>query len=274
MLPVLRSSMPAEFGTYHEPFLGGGALLFHILAGSPGQKCRVSDLNPDLILAYTTIRDRVGDLVSSLKDRARKYARDPSAYYYHVRGSSPRSRVEKVSRLIFLNRTCFNGLYRVNSKGGFNVPWGRYAKPNIVGDENLRSISSILRAGRVEISRCDFLSVADHVSKGDFVYFDPPYVPVSSTASFTQYTRSGFGPEDLRRLARLCADLDERGAYVMLSNSHLDEVSRLFTKGWRKQKIPAARCINSDSTKRSGHYELLVTNYLPGAGAGGPGRGR
>lgn len=261
LLPILEQNLPSQFGTYHEPFLGGGAVLLRVLALSPESKCRVSDLNSDLILTYVTVRDRVDALIESLKCHASGYAGDSKEYYYRIRDADPGDQIEKASRLIFLNRTCFNGLYRVNSRGKFNVPLGRYAKPNIVNEENLRAVSRILRSSDVDISCRDFLSVSEDVSEGDFVYFDPPYRPVSSTASFTSYTERDFGDGDLRRLVRLCTDLDKKGAKVMFSNSDSDEVSGLFGRGWRIRRIAANRTVNSDSGKRTGHRELLITNY-------------
>ena len=149
LIPILNENLSKSFGTYFEPFLGGGALLFHILTERKGQKCSISDLNSDLVLTYTTIRDRIDELISSLKNHEKNYHKDSKSYYYSVRESNPRSEIEKTSRLLFMNRTCFNGLYRVNSKGKFNVPLGRYTNPNIVNEENLRSVSSILQSSKV-----------------------------------------------------------------------------------------------------------------------------
>ena len=262
LIPILNENLPKTMGTYHEPFLGGGALLFHILSERDGQKCGISDLNSDLVLTYTTIRDKVNDLIHSLKTHSKNYQKDSKSYYYEVRESSPRSAVEKTSRLLFLNRTCFNGLYRVNSKGKFNVPLGRYTNPNIVNEENLRSVSHILQSRQVSIKCRDFESVLDDAKKGDLVYFDPPYQPVSDTANFTSYTHKSFTISDLKRLANLCLDLDSKGCKVLLSNSDSKEVSNMFTdKQWKIKKIEANRSINSNSKKRTGHYELLIKNY-------------
>ncbi len=261
LLSTLEQCIPSKFATYYEPFLGGGAMLFHILTLSSKQKCKASDLNSDLVLTYVTIRDMVEDLISSLRAHARGYANDSKTYYYSVREASPMSQVEKASRLIFLNRTCFNGLYRVNSRGKFNVPLGKYTNPNIVNEDNLRAVSRILQPSGVDISCRDFSSILSDVSKDDFVYLDPPYQPVSDTANFTSYTDHDFGYEDLRRLAQLCVSLDKKGAKVMLSNSDSKEVSMLFPEKWNMQRIAANRAINSDSKKRTGHCELLITNY-------------
>lgn len=262
LIPILHQNLPEAFGTYYEPFLGGGALLFHILTDKNGQKCSISDLNSDLVLAYTTIRDRIDALISSLKNHEKNYQKDSKSYYYSVRESNPRNEVEKTSRLIFLNRTCFNGLYRVNSKGKFNVPLGKYTNPNIVNEENLRAVSSILQTNRISIKCRDFESVLRDAKKGDLVYFDPPYQPVSSTANFTSYTTKDFTYDDLTRLAELCLKLDSKECHVLLSNSDSKEVSDIFAKKpWKITRIEANRSINSNSKKRTGHFELLIKNY-------------
>ncbi len=262
LIPILNENMPKSFGTYYEPFIGGGALLFHILTDRDDQKCSISDLNSDLVLAYTTIRDRIDDLISSLKSHEKNYQKDSKSYYYSVRESNPRSEIEKTSRLLFLNRTCFNGLYRVNSKGKFNVPLGRYTNPNIVNEDNLRSVSDILQASKVSIKCRDFGAVLSDAKKGDLVYFDPPYQPVSDTANFTSYTNKDFTDKDLERLADLCNKLDSKGCKVLLSNSDSKQVSDMFSaKPWKVSKIQANRSINSNSKKRTGHFELLIKNY-------------
>ena len=262
LIPILNESLPESFGTYYEPFLGGGALLFHILTERNGQRCSISDLNSDLVLAYTTIRNRIDELISSLKVHERNYKKKSKSYYYSVRESNPRSEIEKTSRLLFLNRTCFNGLYRVNSKGKFNVPLGKYTNPNIVNEENLRAVSDILQSSRVAIKCRDFESVLQDAKKGDLVYFDPPYQPVSNTANFTSYTNKDFTIDDLDRLAKLCKKLDSKGCNVLLSNSDSKEVEDMFSnKSWKVNKIQANRSINSNSKKRTGHFELLIKNY-------------
>ncbi|EGP94362.1 DNA adenine methylase [Nitrosarchaeum koreense] len=262
LIPILHQNLPGAFGTYYEPFLGGGALLFHILTDKNGQKCSISDLNSDLVLAYTTIRDRIDALISSLKSHEKNYQKDSKSYYYSVRESNPRNEVEKTSRLIFLNRTCFNGLYRVNSKGKFNVPLGKYTNPNIVNEENIRAVSSILQTNRISIKCRDFESVLRDAKKGDLVYFDPPYQPVSSTANFTSYTTKDFTYDDLTRLAELCLKLDSKECHVLLSNSDSKEVSDIFAKKpWKITRIEVNRSINSNSKKRTGHFELLIKNY-------------
>ena len=262
LIPILNQNLPEYFGTYYEPFLGGGALLFHILTDKNGQKCSISDLNSDLVLAYTTIRDRIDALIISLKNHEKNYQKNPESYYYSIRENNPRSAIEKTSRLLFLNRTCFNGLYRVNSKGKFNVPLGKYSNPNIVNEENLRAVSNILQSSRVSIKCRDFEAVLRDAKKGDLVYFDPPYQPVSATSNFTSYTNKDFTYDDLTRLSELCLKLDSRGCNVLLSNSDSKEVADIFDKNtWKITRIEANRSINSNSKKRTGHFELLIKNY-------------
>ncbi|HUT06031.1 MAG TPA: DNA adenine methylase [Nitrosopumilaceae archaeon] len=262
LIPILNESLPPSMGTYFEPFLGGGALLFHILTERSDQRCGISDLNADLVLAYTIIRDKTDELITSLKNHQKNYQKDSKSYYYFIRDSNPKSAVEKTSRLLFLNRTCFNGLYRVNMKGKFNVPLGRYTNPNIVNEENIHSVSRVLQSRKVSIKCRDFDAILVDAKKDDFVYFDPPYQPVSSTANFTSYTNKSFTYGDLQRLAKLCLKLDSKGCKVMLSNSNSQEVADMFSgKQWKLKKIAANRSINSDSKKRTGHFELLIKNY-------------
>ncbi len=261
LIPTLSKHFPKSYGTYFEPFLGGGAVLFHLLSENPSQKCSVSDLNSDLVLSYITIRDKVEDLIASLKKHSKNYFVDKSTYYYEVRGKEPKDQIAKTSRLIFLNRTCFNGLYRVNSKGKFNVPLGRYSNPNIVNEENLRTISRSLQSRKISIKCQDFSSVLDQAKKGDFVYFDPPYQPVSKTANFTSYTNRDFNLDDLKRLAELCYDLDSKECKVVLSNSNTKDVKSFFDKSWKVKEVEVNRAINSDSKKRTGHSELVVKNF-------------
>ena len=262
LIPILNENLPETFGTYFEPFLGGGALLFHMLTERNGQKCSISDLNADLILSYATVRDRIDELIVSLKNHEKKYQKDSKSYYYSIRESNPRGEIEKTSRLLFLNRTCFNGLYRVNSKGKFNVPLGKYTNPNIVNEENLRSVSNFLQSNKISIQCRDFQKVLRDAKKGDLVYFDPPYQPISETANFTSYTNKDFTKDDLERLAKICINLDAKGCNVLLSNSDSKLVEDMFSeKPWKVSKIQANRSINSNSKKRTGHFELLIKNY-------------
>ncbi len=261
IISELRAHIPDSFGTYYEPFVGGGAMAFSILADNARTPCSLSDLNSDLIITYVTVRDRVEELISSLRVHERNYAQDPRAYYYATRASAPRTQVAKAARLLFLNKTCFNGLYRVNSNGQFNVPMGRYTNPNIVNADALRSASRILRSRRISIKCADFTAVLRTARRGDFVYFDPPYQPASRTASFTSYTSMDFGAQDLARLAETCNKLSERGCYVLVSNSDTRNVHATFDADWSVGRLRAKRAINSVGSSRNGHSELLIQNY-------------
>jgi DNA adenine methylase len=262
LMQELENNFPNQFGTYHEPFLGGGAVMFNLLSKEPRLSCNVSDFNSDLILAYVTIRDKLGKLIESLENHSKNYHKDSTEYYYQVRKQEPKQQIEKVSRLIFLNRTCFNGLYRVNKKGQFNVPLGRYTNPNIINKENLTAVSKVLQSKKIKISCRDFEAILDDAKKSDLVYFDPPYQPVSSTANFTSYTHRDFIEDDLERLADLANQLTSKGCFVLLSNSNSKVVKEYFSsKHWSINTIDANRAINSNSKKRTGHKEIIIKNY-------------
>lgn len=236
-------------------------MAFSILSKNSRTPCMLSDLNSDLVLTYVTVRDRVEALITSLKKHAANYALDPKIYYYAVRAATPRSQIEKASRLLFLNKTCFNGLYRVNSEGRFNVPIGSYANPNIVNGDALRTASKTLSSSKISIKCSDFTSILRTAKRGDFVYFDPPYQPVSRTASFTSYTRMDFGMRDFERLAQACEKLAKRGCYVLVSNSDVQDVRQTFAGDWSVGQLQAKRTINSVASSRKGFSELLIQNY-------------
>lgn len=262
LIPIITSHIPNKFERYFEPFLGGGAVFFHLISQDKKSKWFISDLNSDLVLSYITIRDNIKELISSLEFHAKNYAKNSSVYYYKIRENNPKNQVDKVSRLIFLNKTCFNGLYRVNSKGKFNVPLGKYINPNIVNKENLLAVSKTLQSKDIIIKCQDFEDALKSAGSDDFVYLDPPYQPVSTTASFTSYTDNNFDFTDQKRLFVKFKSLDKRGVKVLLSNSKSTEILELF----REFKdgiveINANRFINSVSQKRTGHTELLIKNY-------------
>jgi DNA adenine methylase len=262
LLPIITRHIPTKFERYFEPFLGGGAVFFSFLSKERKTKWFVSDLNSDLVLSYITIRDKVKELISSLEIHAENYSKNQSVYYYKIRETEPKSEVDRVSRLIFLNKTCFNGLYRVNSKGKFNVPVGRYINPNIVNKENLLEISRVLQSKSISIKCQDFEDALKEVESGDFVYLDPPYHPTSTTSNFTSYTDTDFDFTDQRRLFTKFKSLDKKGVKILLSNSKSEEIIQLF-KEFRDGiiEINANRFINSVSQKRTGHTELLIKNY-------------
>ena len=262
LMQDLENNFPKQFTTYHEPFLGGGAVMFNLLTKKSQLSCNVSDFNSDLILAYVTIRDKLEKLIESLENHSKNYHKNSTEYYYEVRKQEPKQQIEKVSRLLFLNKTCFNGLYRVNKKGQFNVPLGRYTNPNIVNKENLTAVSKTLQSKKIKISCRDFEAVLGDAKKGDLVYFDPPYQPVSSTANFTSYTHRDFTEDDLERLAKLADKLHSKGCYVLLSNSNSKTVKDFFSKKyWKISSINVNRAINSNAQKRTGHKEIIIKNY-------------
>lgn len=261
MIPYLDECSPKEFGRCIEPFLGGGALMLHLLQKKPEVKYVGLDINQDLILAYSVVRDSVDDLIRSLREHERSYHEDPARYYYMVRSTGPLGNIERISRMIFLNKTCFNGLYRVNSKGEFNVPLGSYTNPRIVDSENLRAVSGLLRSGDVSLKCSDFGGVLDVARTGDFVYFDPPYYPINKSASFTSYASGGFTHKDLLRLSGVCSRLADRGCHVMVSNSDSEVVRNAFCADrWNVRSVASARVINSNGSGRMGHCDLLITN--------------
>ncbi len=243
-------------GRYFEPFVGGGAVFFDLLP----QKASLSDMNGELVTTYNVIRDDVDALISSLKKH--KYEKN---YFLKVRSQDPKklTQIEIASRFIFLNRTGFNGMYRVNSSGQFNVPFGAYTNPIICDEENLRRVSHALSG--VEIKQQDYKEVLKKAKKGDFVYFDPPYDPVSKTASFTSYTADGFGDEQQIELRDTFLELHKRGCFLMLSNSNTPFINKIYGEiqkyGVRITKVEAGRAINSKSSGRGKIEEVLVTNY-------------
>jgi DNA adenine methylase len=240
-----------QYPCYHEPFLGGGAVFFRL---APGQAV-LSDSNHELIEAYRAIRDRCPELMEVLK-------RIPLGReaYYTVRKMDPMamSALERAARTIYLNRTCYNGLFRVNRHGQFNVPYGQYAKPSIFNEDVLFAAESALQG--VEICHEDFSGVLARAKTGDFIYFDPPYHPVSSTAYFTAYTSGAFNEQEQRRLFDVFTELDRRGCLVMLSNSATPFIEALYDD-YPRVKVTAKRVINCQSAKRGDVCELVIRNY-------------
>jgi len=240
--------------TYFEPFVGGGAVFFDLLPS----KAFLSDLNQELAATYNVIKNDVEKLIVSLK----KHKTDKE-YFLKVRAQdiNKLSDLSIASRFIFLNRTCFNGMYRVNSSGGFNVPYGKYTNPKICDSDNLRRVSKALQ--NVEIKHQDYKAILKKAKKGDFIYFDPPYYPVSKTASFTSYTKEGFLDKEQLELRDAFVELSKRGCFVMLSNSDTPFINEIYSnlKGIRINKVSAGRVINSKGTGRGKVTEVLVTNY-------------
>jgi len=259
LIPQLVPKRPASFGAYHEPFVGGGALFFalHRAGLLEGKQVVLSDVNDELIDTYTAIRNQVARVIDLLKEHQDKHDKD---YYYEIRDLKLTHKAERAARMIYLNKTGFNGLYRVNRKGQFNVPLGRYVNPTICDEENLRAASRALRQAEIETTPFD--AVLKRARRGDFVYFDPPYVPVSDTANFVGYAKDGFGRADQKSLAQLFRELKRRGVHVMLSNSDTPEVEKLY-KGLRQDRVLARRQVNSRKDRRGPVGELVVLGYEP-----------
>ena len=240
--------------TYYEPFVGGGAVFFDLLP----ERAELSDLNRELVITYNVIKNNIDELIFSLKQHI--YDKE---YYLEVRAKNVNklSDIEVASRFIFLNRTGFNGLYRVNKKGQFNVPFGRYSNPVICDEENLRRVSRELQ--NVIIKHQDYTSVLKNAQKGDFIYFDPPYYPLNRTSSFTAYTSESFLEKEQTELRDTFVELHKRGCYIMLSNSDTPFINDLYSEidGATIHKITAGRAINSKGSGRGKITELLVTNY-------------
>lgn len=256
LLASFEPLLPESFSRYFEPFTGGGALYFHLYNNRPAFKATLCDLNAELISCYTVVRDQVEELMQELQKH-----RNEESYYYEVRAADPKTltQVERAARLIFLNKTCFNGLYRVNSKGQFNVPFGRYANPRYCDETNLRACSAALK--KVDLQCRSFDGVLANAKKGDFVYFDPPYHPLSPTANFTSYTSGSFSPADQERLAEVFDKLARRGCLVMLSNSDTEFIRALYAD-YQVSTVSALRAINCKGTGRGKVSEVVVTNYL------------
>lgn len=258
LLDEIRPLLPKRINSYCEPFLGGGAVLFSIQPS----KAIVNDLNGDLITVYETIRDDVESLIESLEKHE-----NTSEYFYAIRDMDRNkeayqamSKVERASRLIYLNKTCFNGLFRVNSAGEFNSPFGHYKNPNIVNEPVLRAVSKYLSSSKITFCNEDFAVTLDRIGKGGFVYLDPPYDPVSDTASFTGYNKGGFDRNEQIRLKECCDELTRRGIKFMLSNSATDFIKELY-KEYDISIVQAKRAINSDASKRGAIEEVLIRNY-------------
>lgn len=251
----LIKNMPKSYNRYFEPFIGGGALFFELQP----EQAYISDMNEELINLYSVVRNNVYELIKNLsKHEVSK------EYFLEIRNIdrteqyTELSDVERASRFIYLNRTCFNGMYRVNSQGQFNVPFGYYKNPRIIDENNLLNCSELLK--KTEIKCADFSEILTKVKKGDFVYFDPPYVPLNETSSFTSYTKDGFDIDMQFKLRDVCDELATMGVKFMLSNSDTKLVNELYAN-YEIKKVFASRQINANADGRGKITEVLVRNY-------------
>jgi len=258
LLPQILPLIPKRMTAYCEPFLGGGAVLFALQP----KRVLVNDLNQDLITVYRVIKEDADALIEHLS----RHENTPE-YFYRIRdldrdkeAYAAMSDVEKASRLLYLNKTCYNGLFRVNASGAFNSPYGHYRRPNIVNEQTIRGVSRYFNSCDITFFSGDFASVLEQVPKGGFVYLDPPYDPVSDTASFTGYNRGGFGREEQVRLKECCDALTARGVKFLLSNSATPFIRELYGS-YRVSIVQARRAVNSVASRRGAIEEVLVRNY-------------
>jgi DNA adenine methylase len=289
LLPELRPFYPPSFARYFEPFLGSGAVFLdlHNAGLLDGREVHLSDINADVIGCYLAVRDGVEAVIAALGRHERSYRAGGAEHFYRVRDRefNPARREihasgdpaaaytpDLAAMLIFLNRTGFNGLFRVNARGGFNVPHGRNVNPRICDGDNLRGWSGLLRRRGLHLGVCGFEIALERAGRGDFVYLDPPYAPLSGTARFTSYTASGFDGNEQKRLQREVLRLTARGASVLLSNSAAPQIRALYARDRRAVKaglqastVAARRAINSRAASRGPVPEYLITNVKPAA---------
>jgi DNA adenine methylase len=250
LLEAIRRRLPDQIDTYYEPFVGGGAVFFSLAMEKRFRRAVLSDQNSELIETYTAVRDDVDAVIREL----RKF-RHSEEDYYRVRATEPRTPARRAARMIYLNRTGYNGLYRVNRSGKFNVPYGRYVRPNICDEERLYAVSEALSGVRLQVA--DFADTVKRAKPGDVVYFDPPYVPVSATARFAEYHHTAFGDAEHERLADLFGRLWEGGVHAVLSNSDTPRTRKLYAR-YLHEFVSARRSINSAPRGRGVTSELLV----------------
>ena len=288
LLPVLRTYYPRVIRGYHEPFLGSGAVYFDLTAAGrlPGTPVWLSDENPDLVGCYCRVRDSVDAVIAALERLAAGHAEGGRDFYYEVRdgrfnparagwmarGGDPNAySIELAAELLYLNRTGYNGLFRLNRRGGYNVPAGRYERPRIVNHDRLRAASAALSADGVSLQCAPFDAAARRMRRGHFAYFDPPYAPLGRTSNFRQYTAGGFSDADQTRLSELAVSLSSRGVHVLLSNSGAESIRHLYggrimaSAGLEVRRVSARRAINTRADRRGLVEEVVVSNLRPSA---------
>jgi DNA adenine methylase len=285
---LLSESFPPEFhlnkGNYFEPFVGGGALALslgnqRLEDGVTGTRININDMNPDLVKTYRVIRDSLPDLIHKLDSISSEFLglgmpaektdepgeenpehpKSRADYFYEMRAHEPTSDIETAARLIFLNKTCFNGLWRVNSKGKFNVPYGHHKNPSLYDLANLKECSRRLQGA--EITHLEFHEVVSSAKQYDLVYFDPPYIPLNPTSSFSQYSKNDFGLDDQEKLAKTIQDLTDRGVFVILSNSDTPQTREVFSGAVSLRRLLMSRFISASASKRNAVYEVIGTNF-------------
>jgi DNA adenine methylase len=257
IMPEIVKHLPKNIKTYIEPFIGGGAVLFFLQP----KKAIINDFNSELVNVYRIVRDNLEDLIIDLRKH-----KNESDYFYKLRGVDRTDEfkkmtdIEKASRVIYLNKTCFNGLYRVNNSGEFNAPFGKYKNPNIVNEPTLRAVSYYLNENDIQMENTDYEEIIKAAGKNSFVYLDPPYHPISESSNFTGYVQGGWAVEDQLRLKKACDELTKRGVKFLQSNSSADLIKEQY-KDYIVCTVKASRSINSDGEKRGEIEELLIRNY-------------
>ena len=259
MLSEISPLLPKNITTYVEPFVGGGAVLFDLQP----KKAVINDFNKELINTYKVVKESPNELLELLKIHDKNNCED---YYYEIRALDrtddfeSMSDVAKAARIIYLNKTCFNGLYRVNQAGQFNSPYGKYKNPNIINEPAILAMSNYFNNNNIKIIQGDYKDALKNLRKGAFVYFDPPYMPISTSSSFTGYTEGGFGEKEQIELKKECDKLNARGIKFMISNSDHPLIRELY-KDYYIKIVQARRSINSKGNKRGEINEVLVRNY-------------
>jgi DNA adenine methylase len=261
LLSRLQARLPDRWGTYYEPFIGGGALLAELATQQRLSTAVIGDLNPELVNFYSVVKNKPRELFEELSQE--KFRNDEASFNrlkaeFNSLIGTRKNAVGRAALLVYLNKHSFNGLWRVNRKGRYNVPFGRHTKLTLPSADALMKFSAMLRD--VTIHKADFATVVRSAQEGDLVYFDPPYHPVSKTANFTDYTLQGFGFKEQERLAKLFGRLSDKGVFVMLSNSKTPEIEQLY-KDFTIQIVEAKRFINCNGERRSGAFEIIVTSY-------------
>lgn len=261
LLSTMVPLLPCKYNTYCEPFVGGGALLFHVQPHT----AIINDINTEIITAYNVIKYDVENLIVELKT-----FKNESDFYYWVRSwdrdtdaYNNISDIKKAARILYLNKTCFNGLYRVNNQGKYNVPFGKYKNPNIVNEVVLRHISEYFNKCDITILNADYTKVLESLPRDSFVYLDPPYDPLTKTANFTKYSSNGFSQDDQIELKEICDKLTSGGVKFMLSNSSTEFIKNLYSDGGKYNiiEVDAARKVNCVASKRGKVSEVIVRNY-------------
>lgn len=259
IMPSIVELLPKNIGrlNYVEPFIGGGAVLFHLQP----QNAIINDFNSELINVYEVVRDNLDELIQDLKTH-----RNEADYFYELRGLDRTdgfnnlTNIQKASRVIYLNKTCFNGLYRVNNSGEFNSPFGKYKNPNIVNEPTLKAVNRFLNQNNIIIQTGDYANVLENIPENSFVYLDPPYHPISESSNFTGYIQGGWDLWDQIRLREVCDNLNERGIKFLLSNSSAQLIKDQY-QNYQINIVKANRSINSDASNRGEIDELLIRNY-------------